>query len=51
LTKEAVQWSQGTTAQLGTAADPPIIDLGGGPLGSHGDNRFVNNGANPAIRL
>ena len=43
LTKEAVQWSQGA-AQLGTATDLPIIDLGGGPLGSHGGNQFVNNG-------
>jgi hypothetical protein len=44
LTGEAVHWSQGALAQLGSAADPPIIDLGGGPLGSHGGNRFVNNG-------
>ena len=44
LTKEAVQWSQGAAAQLGTVADPPVIDLGGGPLGSHGHNRFLNNG-------
>ena len=44
LTGEAVQWSQAATAQLGSAADPPIIDLGGGPLGSQGRNRFVHNG-------
>jgi hypothetical protein len=43
LTGEAIQWSQAANVQLGTAADPPVIDLGGGPLGSHGRNRFTNN--------
>ena len=44
LTVEAIQWSQAATAALGTAGDPPVIDLGGGPLGSHGRNRFAHNG-------
>jgi hypothetical protein len=43
LTREAIQWSQ-ITRPIGTAGGA-IIDLGGGPLGSRGRNRFVNNGA------
>src|SRR4029077_16537109 len=42
LTREAVQWSQ-ITKGIGTVGGA-IIDLGGGPLGSRGGNRFVNNG-------
>lgn len=42
LTREAVQWSQ-ITKGIGTVGGA-IIDLGGGPLGSKGRNRFVNNG-------
>jgi hypothetical protein len=50
LTGEAIYWGQAAAtaaapSQFGTAADPPIIDLGGGPLGSAGRNRFVNNAA------
>jgi hypothetical protein len=56
LTGEAIYWWQASTDQLGSLADPPVIDLGGGPLGSQGNNRFVHNGdpnyvppgANPA---
>lgn len=44
LTGEAISWWQAASAQLGTLADPPVIDLGGGPFGSRGNNRFVHNG-------
>ena len=44
LTGEALLWWQGAAGQLGTTADPPIFDFGGGPLGSQGRNRFVHNG-------
>jgi hypothetical protein len=43
LTREAVYWSQAFNRAIGTVGGA-IIDLGGGPLGSRGNNRFVNNG-------
>src|SRR5262249_3317247 len=43
LTGEAVYWSQNRTTPIGQAGGA-VIDLGGGTLGSHGRNRFVNNG-------
>lgn len=44
LTREAVEWSQAAGRAIGETGGA-IIDLGGGPLGSAGNNRFVNNGA------
>jgi len=43
LTGEAVYWSQSLATPIGQAGGA-VIDLGGGTLGSHGRNRFVNNG-------
>ena len=43
LTGEAVYWSQSLATPIGQTGGA-IIDLGGGTLGSHGGNRFVNNG-------
>ncbi|WP_437324264.1 hypothetical protein [Sorangium sp. So ce381] len=43
LTGEAVYWSQSSSVPIG-AVGGAIIDLGGGTLGSVGNNRFVNNG-------
>jgi hypothetical protein len=43
LTREAVEWSQAGGRAIGETGGA-IIDLGGGPLGSAGHNRFVNNG-------
>lgn len=36
-------WSQSLTTPIGKTGGA-VIDLGGGTLGSHGRNRFVNNG-------
>lgn len=44
LTDEAIQWVNPATRTLGTVGGA-IFDLGGGPLGSRGRNRFFNNGA------
>jgi hypothetical protein len=41
LTREGIVVTHAANRTLGTA----IIDLGGGPLGSEGRNRFVHNGA------
>jgi len=43
LTREAIFWAQAANKALGNAGGA-IIDLGGGPLGSRGNNRFVNDG-------
>jgi hypothetical protein len=43
LTREAVFWAQASNKSLGDSGGA-IIDLGGGPLGSAGNNRFVNDG-------
>ena len=43
LTREAIFWAQASGKFLGTKGGA-IIDLGGGPLGSVGNNRFVNDG-------
>jgi hypothetical protein len=43
LTGEAVYWSQSLATPIGQTGGA-VIDLGGGTLGSHGRNRFVNNG-------
>jgi hypothetical protein len=43
LTREAIFWSQASGKSLGTAGGA-IFDLGGGSLGSLGNNRFVNDG-------
>lgn len=47
LQKEAVFYRHGPTRTIGTEGGA-VIDLGGGPLGSTGGNRFVNNGQTPA---
>ncbi len=43
LTDEAIQWINPATRTIG-AVGGAIVDLGGGPLGSLGRNRFVRNG-------
>jgi hypothetical protein len=43
LTEEVFQWSQAVNKPIGTDGGA-IIDFGGGPLGSRGHNRFVNDG-------
>lgn len=43
LTDEAIQWINPDTRTIGSLGGA-IIDLGGGPLGSQGRNRFVKNG-------
>ena len=43
LTREAIFWAQASGKALGNVGGA-IIDLGGGPLGSRGNNRFVNDG-------
>lgn len=43
LTDEAIQWVNPSTRTLGTTGGA-IFDLGGGPLGSQGRNRFFRNG-------
>jgi hypothetical protein len=47
LQKEAVFYRHSPDRTIGTG-DGAIIDLGGGPLGSTGGNRIVNNGLVPA---
>lgn len=43
LTDEAILWISPATRTTGTVGGA-VIDLGGGPLGSQGRNRFFNNG-------
>jgi hypothetical protein len=47
LSKDAVFYVNPANQQIGTVGGA-IIDLGGGPLGSVGRNRLVNNGVVPA---
>jgi hypothetical protein len=48
LSREAVFYRHDPSKLIGTAgANAAVIDLGGGPLGSAGGNRFVNNGLVP----
>ena len=43
LTDEPIQWISPATRTTGLIGGA-VIDLGGGPLGSQGRNRFLNNG-------
>jgi hypothetical protein len=47
LSREAVFYRHDPSKTIGTEGGA-VIDLGGGPLGSTGGNRFVNNGQVPA---
>jgi hypothetical protein len=47
LSKDAIFYAHAPARALGTVGGA-IIDLGGGPLGSAGRNRFVNNGVIPS---
>ncbi len=46
LSREAIFYRHDPSKTIGTAGGA-IVDLGGGPLGSRGRNRFVNNGRIP----
>ena len=47
LQREAIFYRHAANRTIGTVGGA-IVDLGGGPLGSTGGNRFVNNGLIPA---
>lgn len=47
LQREAIFYRQDPSKTIGTGPGGAVIDLGGGPLGSTGGNRFVNNGLVP----
>jgi hypothetical protein len=48
LQREAIFYRHDPNKTIGTGPGGAVIDLGGGPLGSAGRNRFVNNGETPA---
>ena len=48
LQREAIFYRQDPSKTIGTGPGGAVIDLGGGPLGSTGGNRIVNNGQVPA---
>jgi hypothetical protein len=48
LQREAIFYRHDPSKLIGTGPGGAVIDLGGGPLGSTGGNRIVNNGLVPA---